>query len=377
MIGPGNLRTSRAAFGSLLREAAAIVRAGLVNSVVLLLLAAGACISVFLTAGRAAAAEQQVSQRVEQAGSRLIDVEYTSPTGALDAAVVRRLAALSQSAWVIGIGPTSDATNAQLPRDATTVPSRSIVGSPPAPLRLLAGRWPNPGEAVVSVDSQRALGLAQPAGAVSRGGEDLPVVGLFTATGPLARLQSYVLTGTDPADPGGEVTSVYVLVDRVSDVPMMADAIAQLDGASDPLAVSIHQSSDLVDLQRALAGDLGSASRQLSALVLVAAAILVGLAVFSTVRTHRRDFGRRRALGATRGAVTGLVLAQTATPVTAGCLAGGLIGLGVTRLTTGVMLPVSFDMAVAALTLIAALIAAIPAALSAATSDPIRILRVP
>lgn len=105
--------------------------------------------------------------------------------------------------------------------------------------------------------------------------------------------------------------------------------------------------------------------------------VVVAVTLFGAVSQRRRDFGRRRALGASRSAVVALVLAQTFIAA----LLGGVVGLAtgsfiVWRLVDALPSP-SFTAGVLALSMLSALLAAVPPALIAARRDPVQILRVP
>ena len=101
--------------------------------------------------------------------------------------------------------------------------------------------------------------------------------------------------------------------------------------------------------------------------------MLGGLNVYGAVTSRRRDFGRRRALGASRSAIVALVVTQTAIVAALGAAVGSFL----IQRWTGSGPDPSFALAVATLVILAALVSAVPPALVAAYRDPVRILRVP
>ncbi|GBD83622.1 FtsX-like permease family protein [bacterium BMS3Abin02] len=105
--------------------------------------------------------------------------------------------------------------------------------------------------------------------------------------------------------------------------------------------------------------------------------VLVGLNIYGSVTTARRDYGRRRALGASRTDIITLVTTQTVTIAITGTLAGSLVGGAIIWRLTGTPPDAGFAVAVAVLAVLAAAIAAIPPAMVAAWRDPVSILRVP
>lgn len=106
--------------------------------------------------------------------------------------------------------------------------------------------------------------------------------------------------------------------------------------------------------------------------LLIIAATLTG-----AVSQRRRDFGRRRALGATRSAIIVLVLTQTAASSVLGACVGAAGGLFAVFQLAGSLPSGAFVLGVAALAIFAALVAALLPACVAATRDPVQILRVP
>lgn len=94
--------------------------------------------------------------------------------------------------------------------------------------------------------------------------------------------------------------------------------------------------------------------------------------MYGFASTRRREFGRRRALGARRTQLVLLVVAQTALTGGVGASAGALLGA---RVTEGVSL--SFMLAVAVLSTAASALAAVVPATAAARRDPVAVLRQP
>ena len=126
-------------------------------------------------------------------------------------------------------------------------------------------------------------------------------------------------------------------------------------------------------MRAAVAGELGRFSRSLIAAVLAAGLILITLIIYASVTARRQDFGRRRALGARRGTIAGLVVTQTLIVIIIGAAAGTALTF---RWTTEPP-DTGFVAAITILTLLAAGLAATPPAIIAAGRDPVHVLRVP
>ena len=112
-------------------------------------------------------------------------------------------------------------------------------------------------------------------------------------------------------------------------------------------------------------------------LILLVSAALVAVNLFALVTMRRKDFGRRRALGASRGLIVALLLAQ----VLLLAVLGSVLGLGIAYIALNLsgepQAGVEFAMAVAIAGILAAALAALPPALVAARRDPLHELRVP
>ncbi|MCR6712605.1 MAG: hypothetical protein NVV57_07860 [Demequina sp.] len=113
------------------------------------------------------------------------------------------------------------------------------------------------------------------------------------------------------------------------------------------------------------------------AVVMGVGAVIIAVTVLSAVISRRRDFGRRRALGATRSALVATVLAQA----TIGAIIGTALGIGAGVMTlaatTGSLPTWQFIAGVAGLAVLLMLVTSTPIATYAAFRDPLRILRVP
>ncbi|WP_264029584.1 FtsX-like permease family protein [Cellulosimicrobium sp. SH8] len=370
----------------LLRDAVEAARSQRAATTVTALLVAVVCFVVLVTTGQAAVAEQQVVARIDGTGTRLVTLVDATGTAGIRAEAVAETEELSDVAWAFGLGPANDVVNASLPREDARVPARAVVGDLPPDLVLVAGRAPLPGEAVAGRDAARALGTDDgvgtvvPADATASGvrvddARAVPVVGTFDASGPLAALDGTVLVATEPA--GLVLSFVHVLADDASVVPRLGAALEAAPPAAAPDEVTVETAAGAVELRAVVAGDLGASARRTMALVMAVGCVVVAVTVLGAVSARRRDFGRRRALGATRSALVAGVLVQTACGAVCGVALGTVAGLVVVLRVVGAVPHVPFVVGVAGLTLLVALLGAVPSAALAAFRDPVRILRVP
>jgi len=366
----GRIRTA-----GLVSEAIRIGRAAPVTSIVTVTIAAAVCAVTLATTGQTVAAEQAVLARIDDAGTRLVVAVDDNGTAGIDTNAFDRIAALSTVDWVIGLGFAEDGRNSQIGRAAQPVPTRDLWGTIPDVIEI-NGRQPRPGEGLAGQDAVATLGLIEPVGSVDRGDAQIAIVGEFTAQDPLSEFNRSILTTPDP-ETDKTLRSVYVLAKRPQDVAGLTMAIPALLGADDPTQIRLETSATLADVRAAVAGELGRFSRRLVLGAVGVGLLLAGFVVYTSVTLRRQDFGRRRALGATRGDIVALVATQYTMSALAGVGIGTTTGLYLVNRWTGAPPDWTFATAVATLILITTLIATIPPALIAAYRDPVHVLRVP
>jgi putative ABC transport system permease protein len=360
----------------LFAEAARVARAQPVASTVTMLIVAAVCGVILSTTGQTIQAENAVLSRIDDAGTRSITVADTEGRAGMDPDSVRRIEGLSGVEWVVGLGPASD------------VRAAGIAGGEPVAIRPIYGTIPSlvafsdwdrvPGTALVGPGAQSILGLRVPAGGVeSSDGSSYAVVGWFDASVPLEHLNRSLLTAPDPGAVSPVVRTIHVLAQRPDQVAALADAVVAVVGPADPSSLGVQTSESLAQIRAAVAGELGTYGRRLVLMVLGAGLALVVLNMYGAVTTRRRDFGRRRALGAGRGTIIALVTMQTAITGLLGAALGTAIGTAVVWRLTDQPPDPAFAVAVAVLAVIATIAAALPPAVVAAHRDPVKVLRVP
>lgn len=356
-------------------ESLRIARSQPVASTATALLVAAACVATILTTGRAVAGEREVLARIDDAGTRLITIVDSRGDAGLHPDALRRIRALSGVEWVLGLGPAADVRS--IPVEAgTPVTLYPVHGELPPPLATTT--WPRaPGTALAGTEALQRLGLDTPAGGVRtrQPGPDVAIVGWHLPAAPLDDLADALLAAADPSDTA--VRSLRILAATPQQAGAVAQAAAAVLGAQDPTSLSVETAGQLVAVRDAVQSEFGRFSRQLLAIVLGSSLVLVGVTVYSGVTSTRRDFGRRRALGASRPEVVVLVLLQTTTVAVVGAITGALIGSATFRVWTGALPPLDFVANLAYLAILTAATAALIPALVAAWRDPVRVLRVP
>lgn len=346
-------------------------------SLVTILLSAAVAAVILTTTGQTVQAEQLVLSRIDDVGTRSVIITDTEGRAGMTPASVSRISSLSGVDWVIGLGPAIDSRNAGLGRVGAPVAVRSFYGD--IPNLLVTDAWPRqPGTALVGIEAASTLGLVYPFGGLDLTDDtQKAVVGGFEALGPLGFLNSSILAASSENSEEKVVRSILILTERPEDVAVVADAAVSVLGARDLRSVGVQTSEAFADVRAAVAGELGFYSRRLVTLVLGAGLVLVGLNVYGSVTTRRRDFGRRRALGATRPTIINLVFTRVLVTAGLGASLGALIATGIVVRLTGQAPDWAFTIAIAILTTLSAGLAALPPAVVAAFRDPLSVLRVP
>lgn len=362
--------------GVVLREVGASARSQRVTSLVTVLLILAATATVLVTAGRNAGVQGAVLAQLDAAGTRTLTIRAKGTPPEFTAAVVPQLAAYDLITSVTGFGPVHDVTAAAIP-DATRVgmlPAYGTLGARPlADLTPVAGLP----QAWATTTATESLGMPAQRGSVrALDGPEYLITGTAELPDHLRDLGPVVIeprTST-PRDP---LSTLVVVAATPQDLPLVSTLVgdALADIPRDDLTVESSQA--LADLRAVIDGELTRQSRGIVLGVLAGAAGTVLITIWSLVLMRRRDFGRRRALGASRSMILTLIIGQVLILATAGALLGAGLGLALlTRSGQPTPAPDYITAVVAALTLSATLAATAPAAW-AARRDPLTELRVP
>ncbi|MFZ5869164.1 MAG: ABC transporter permease, partial [Actinomycetota bacterium] len=301
------------------RDALLAARGQRVASVVSALVVAGATTAILATTGQTVATERRVLSQINSPAGRLVVLTDDENRAHVDATSVAAIATLDGVEWVMGLGQARDVTNAAVPA-GTAVPARRVFGSWPTALEVAAYRSPADGDALVGPQAAQRLGLPEPIGGITATGLHAPVVGEFTAGEPLTDLNTSVLIHAD-ATRGDQVRTIWFSVENVRDIDALTRAATAVLIAEDPSRLSARTNTNLAELQQVIGSQLAQTSRRLVWLALAAGMVLITVTQFGAVAQRARDYGRRRALGATRTGILVHVLLQVGLCAAVGALA--------------------------------------------------------
>ncbi len=353
-------------------EAARATRSQRVASLITVLVFAAMVSGVVLTNGKAVGSQREAIASLESVGARTISVR-AQPSAGLDVSILARISALQGVEWAGAFGPVTDVHNGLLP-DGVRVGERSLWTRDPA--RVGLPEHPRTG-LLVSRRAMAALGLTSVAGyTVADSGLQFPVTGVMPESALLDGLEPIALVHQGPGHREPVASLMIVTTDSALITPL-TETLATMLPTRDPELIRITSDPSVVELQDQIGRQFESLGIGLVLSVLTVSGLLVSALLSGLVLLRRKDFGRRRALGASRAWIMGFVSAQTILSCLAGALLGSACSAG--ALVAGGDPVPSFDYFIAVISLalvVAAISAAVPAAL-AATRDPIRELRVP
>jgi len=219
--------------------------------------------------------------------------------------------------------------------------------------------------------------MSDPAGAVRTTlGDEFPVLGSLDTPSFLAFLEPLTIVPRSN-DAGAVISVLVVVVTRPDLVEPVAAAVGDVLDADDPRSVTIETSADLAALRALIEGQLAGFGRGLVLVVFGITAVLVAAMLYGLVMLRRKDFGRRRAIGATRGLIVGLLLAQTAMLSLFGAAVGAVASAAALAAAADPLPSFDFFAAVCILAVAVGTLAAVVPAVAASRRDPIRELRVP
>ncbi len=361
--------------GALFREALASARASLVPSLLVLLVCAGVSVSVVTTAGRSVAAADAAFRSLTRIDARTLTVVDSTSQGFITPAAVATITTGSTLERAVGLAAPIDAWNGAIGVGGNHVPLWQMQGKMSEIGRLIRGRLPRAHEALITPQAQRILGLADPVGyVITTQGTQFAVVGLIQPEPPYDDLAGGLIAPVTSHAPLREIRVV------ISSITLASSAQATVLAILSPRDISgVEVDSPVAQAQtaQALSQQFVAYGRSMVLGALAIGFALILAVVLADVLMRRRDLGRRRTLGITRGDLVLLVVLRTLLPAAAGSLVGTLAGDGIVVAVWGTSIPVTFAVGVGIMTVIAALVATLAPAWFAAVRDPVAVMRTP
>lgn len=342
-----------------------------VPSSIIAVLCIAMCATAILTVGRSAAADSQLQDRLEGAGARLIEISASDPS-LISASIVGFSQSLSTVDQTIGVNRTVDIFNAAIGPGAPT-PASVYIGDLTDIAVLTSGRSPGPNEAVLTTAALAQLGFDVPIGAVQdTAGNSYPVVGTYE---PVSAFKDLGM-GLISADPIAvtSLRTIRIVAATAPDADTVQSLVLSAIDAPDSNALTVTSPATLASLKADLRADFGDYSRSLFLMILIGGGLLLGVVVLADTLLHRKDLGRRRALGISRLGLTTLVTLRTVWAALFGVLLG-CGGAWAYLISTNPAPPGTFVASVGFLVLLFCVIFSGLPAILAAYRDPVSVLR--
>lgn len=347
-----------------------------VASVLTVLMVAAMVLTVMLTTGRTVGAEQRVLGSIDSTGTRSIVIRAQAGAG-ITSDVVARIKKLEGVQWVAGFSAAIDATNVRIV-DGTRVPARYAYGTDLEKLGVRAESPIPESVAYASAIALTQLGMPDTAGGIAlTDSTSYAIAGQIDTPDFLKQFEPLVIVPRKHMSGSEPVNLLVVIASSPKLIGPVSSTVISLLSASDPTKVTVQTSEALAQLRALIQGQLGTFSRALVLALLAVMGTLVAVILYGLVMLRRKDFGRRRALGASRALIVVLLITQTAILGLVGVAAGTLSGL-IAAIVQGDPLPgIAFTVALAILALTTTLVAALIPAFVASRRDPVAELRIP
>ena len=364
-------------FTALVGESFASMVAYRAASILSVIIVAGMCAVVLLTAGKSEGMRTALTDSLDSAGARTM--VFSSANGhPFDAQVIDALGGLDNIVGLTAVGPANDV---QAVTDGPKIPIRSLYTDTPEELGLtpLPSKPTELSASTVYMSERAAKILGAVDGTVAvqtAGGTSYSAAVGLQVPDALAYLEPLAVTPRPLAE-ASTSTAVIVTASDAATVAPLTKTVTEILAGDNPKDLRVTTSQQLADLTELLTGQFGAFEKSLVAGAMTLSAVLVAAIQAGLMMIKRKDYGRRRALGASRSLVIGLILGQATLVSVAGIILGTLSAT-VFLAGSGSPVPrVGYLSAVAILTLLTCLAASILPAVGAAWRDPIKELRVP
>ena len=356
------------------REAIASSRSHWVVSTLVISLVAIMVTTVLFTTGRTVAAQQRVLASIDSAGTRSIVVKADKEAG-LTSEVVDRIARIGGVATVAAFSSAEDVSNSRT--FGKKVPIRDVWSPDLLGMGLPNGQHEGLGvvQAWGSTEALSQLGMIDNVGSVSsQSGFEATVMGSISTPAYLASMEPLLLV---PSTQVGSVGTIVVVAERAAALGAITASVQTVLGASDPSKILVNSNQSLASLRGLIDEQLSVFAVSLTVAIFLFTSVLIAVLLTAVVAMQRKDYGRRRALGASRRLVILLILVQTASLATAGAVIAVIVA-NIIFAAQRIPVPgITFSLGVVILAVAIPTAAALLPGFAASRRDPVVELRVP
>ncbi|VEI13044.1 ABC transporter permease [Trueperella bialowiezensis] len=333
-----------------------------------------ATMAVVLQYGQASNRVKEIQETFHQPEFRtveLVDERESYPLQVDRMELPLRISAV-QRVW--SLSPSFDVKNPVLP-DRGRFSAVYLTGDfDDLPITLTSGRIPNRTcEAIAPRISKQNLGLDESGGLISTaGGQQFTVVGYFEPEHKRAP-QSILVYGCKAP----KIRSIWLEVEDVDTIDKAVTSTLKILELN-PATTSISKSEAIAEIGRKINDSQQNHTILTVGTALIVATLIVSLISAMMVNSRKVEFGRRRALGASRKFLLGLVTVQIVLTVAL----AAILGIALAAIIVAVIWPLglptpAFCFGLAGTLVFGSIIAQTPSAILAAFRDPVEVLRTP
>lgn len=363
-------------FKALVKETRASIRARPAYSIVFFAVASLAMLAVVLQFVYAQNRNRDIAFMMESAEYRTVKITDNSDTPLLSLESVRRMESVNvvESAW--SFSAAFDVVNPSVPESVRVSAVYFYPSFGDLPIQVVHGRMPErPGEVIVPWKDYQRLGFDASGGTIEAdSGAVWGVVGAFVPEHSRAPTSALIYA----LDDLNQVKTCILQVRSTQDIDFVVKMLATFVGVGHDDSITVDKSDDIKKLGGVLTSSQNSyTSVSILGTIALSLLVLAFLAVLM-VNSRRVEFGRRRALGASRRTIIALLTLQSVLTVGTACLSSGIIGVVIALVFFPRGVPsVLFLASVTIIMIAGALIVQMPSVLFAALRDPVRVLRTP
>lgn len=369
---PSSAESPRMRTRTLLAEAVKEAWAQKVPSLLTLLVTAATCVVTLMTLGQGAAQQHELATALESSGARVLTVTDTASRDVITPTTMALIRSMTGVESAVALSAPVDVVNTAIP-GVEKVPAWQ-ADDPSVIVTPSVGRQDLPGQASGTDEVLAALRMATASGSV-RSADSLTRYDV-TASGRPGPAYADLAHGLIVT--GGPMTAyrqVRIVATDVGRMDELTAAVTDLLGSQDATDLTVETSSALARASTLFSDSATRATHRALLIILGAGAFFSALVTLTDVLLHRRQMGRRRALGITRLDLTTLTALRMGVPAAAGALIGTTGAAAAARPLLHVAVPPDYAIAVGVLAAAAAAAAAVPPAAWASRRDPVAVLR--
>ncbi|MCD4557973.1 ABC transporter permease [Schaalia sp. lx-100] len=359
-----------------LRELCAVIRSAALTSIIMGLIICGASSFLILTAGKTATSQEKILSQLNSPTMRTLTILGEKASG-FDTGLIGALDQYSVIESVIGMGPIHDYVSAVNPA-SPKVPGRTLYTTSAYALHVPAAPKNFPTSAISSPKALATIGVSTRSATVreEKTGEEINVIDTKELPEVLKIYEPIILIPRN-IEEKQPLSMISVTARTLEDIGSVEKILQQHLAGIPRSQVKIQLPDNISPLKKAITGELIASNRGILLATFIACVTATHIIVWTVVLLRRKDYGRRRALGASRSLIVTLTVMHACFIAMLSASSGVLLTQLWLWFTHNSLPPLSFlGATITALTFMSTLGAFVPATW-AAHRDPLMELRTP